>query len=51
MMKLGEAVYKAQQSGEASPDATAGTDAPTGSAAESEVLDAQFEDVSDDEKK
>jgi molecular chaperone DnaK len=54
MMKLGEAVYKAQQtSGEAAASSAAAADAgaaPSGAAAEGEVLDAQFEDVSDNKK-
>ena len=52
-MKLGEAVYKAQQtSGEAAADAQAQADA-TGAPnanADGDVVDAQFEDVSDDKK-
>lgn len=49
MMKLGEAVYKAQQSGEqAQAGAQASADASAqGGAADGEVLDADFEDISD----
>jgi molecular chaperone DnaK len=49
-MKLGEAVYKAQQEGGeegATPEADAGTSA----AADDTVVDAEFEDVSDDDDK
>ena len=52
MMKLGEAIYKAQQS--AGPTAEAGGNAgdagAQASAAEGDVVDAQFEDISDDKK-
>ncbi|MBX9725798.1 MAG: molecular chaperone DnaK [Rickettsiales bacterium] len=53
MMKLGEAIYKAQQtSGEAAAGAQAQADAgATGhAAADGDVVDAQFEDVSDTKK-
>ena len=52
MMKLGEAVYKAQQTaGESAASGAAANDAGTSAkAAEGEVLDATFEDVSDDKK-
>jgi molecular chaperone DnaK len=41
-MKLGEAMYAAQQGGEAQPDSSAGGD---------DVVDAEFEEVSDDDEK
>ena len=45
-MKLGEAMYKAQQAeGEAAADAAPGEDAPA-----DDVVDAEFEDVEDDKK-
>ena len=51
MMKLGEAIYKAQQSGTApeggEATASAAPEAPT---ADSDVVDAHFEDISDDKK-
>ena len=53
MMKLGEAIYKAQQtSGEAAAGAQAQADAGASSnaGADGDVVDAQFEDVSDDKK-
>lgn len=53
MMKLGEAIYKAQQTtGEAAAGAQAQADAgATGhAAADGDVVDAQFEDVSDTKK-
>jgi molecular chaperone DnaK len=43
MMKLGEAAYKAQQS-------TAESEAPSAPQADGDVVDATFEDVSDDKK-
>ena len=51
MMKLGEAVYKAQQSG--APEAPTGDthQSEQASAADGEILDADFEDVSSDDKK
>lgn len=50
MMKLGEAVYKAQQSaGPAAPTGDTGTAAPN-AGPDGDVVDAQFEDVSDDKK-
>ncbi|MEJ0010875.1 MAG: molecular chaperone DnaK [Alphaproteobacteria bacterium] len=55
LMKLGEAIYKAQQQAgpaAASPEGSAdGTAQPQASAPEGDVVDAQFEDVSDDDKK
>ncbi len=54
MMKLGEAAYKAQQAAGASAptgDSTSTETAGTSQAAEGEVLDAHFEDVSNDDKK
>ena len=49
MMKLGEAIYKAQQSSPAGENAAEAS--TTGAqAADSEVVDAHFEDVSDDKK-
>ncbi len=46
-MKLGEAVYKAQQAGESG----AGGGAAGGSSdADSDVVDADFEEVNDDKK-
>jgi molecular chaperone DnaK len=52
MMKLGEAVYKAQQTaGESAASSAAQADAASGAKpAEGEVLDATFEDISDDKK-
>jgi molecular chaperone DnaK len=53
MMKLGEAIYKAQQStGEAAASAQAQADASgaTNASNDGEVVDAQFEDISDDKK-
>jgi molecular chaperone DnaK len=56
MMKIGETIYKAQQqqsagaAGEAAA-AQAAPDAAQSSAAEGEVVDAQFEDISGDDKK
>ena len=55
MMKLGEAIYKAQQSapqgGDAGASQAAGDEQANASgAASGEVVDAQFEDVSDDKK-
>ena len=54
MMKLGEAAYKAQQAAGASAptgDSTSTETAGTSQTAEGEVLDAHFEDVSNDDKK
>lgn len=53
MMKLGEAIYKAQQStGEAAASAQAQADAGASNAgADGDVVDAQFEDISDNDKK
>ena len=54
MMKLGEAIYKAQQSsGESAADAQAQADAGQAPNAgpDGEVVDAHFEDVSPDDKK
>jgi len=45
-MKLGEAMYKAQQ--EAAPGAAAGA---TGEKSEDDVVDAEFTEVDDDKKK
>jgi len=45
-MKLGEAMYKAQQ--ETGGDAGGGAEAPAGS---DDVVDAEFEEVDGDEKK
>ena len=47
-MKLGEAMYKAQ-AGQAEADAQ--RDAGGGRAAEDDVVDADFEEVKDDDKK
>jgi len=50
MMKMGEEIYKAQQaSGAASPSAEAApqSEATRGDAPQSEILDADFEDISD----
>ena len=55
VMKLGEAIYKAQQSapageqGEANAPSAGASD--TSAASDGEVVDAQFEDVSNDDKK
>ena len=54
MMKLGEAIYKAQQTtGEAAAASTAQADAgqAPNAGADGDVVDAHFEDVSDDTKK
>jgi molecular chaperone DnaK len=51
MMKMGEAIYKAQQESGASAEAPAAEGGDTPKATEGEVLDADFEDVSDDDKK
>ena len=53
MMKMGEAIYKAQQEAGEGADATAAEAAPEAAAddaPEAEVLDADFEDISDDKK-
>jgi molecular chaperone DnaK len=54
MMKLGEAIYKAQQSapqGETGSAQAAGEEqANAAGTATGDVVDAQFEDVSDDKK-
>jgi molecular chaperone DnaK len=53
MMKLGEAIYKAQQSGGAAAGTSEAEAQPQSSeakAADGEVVDAHFEDVSDDKK-
>jgi molecular chaperone DnaK len=50
MMKLGEAIYKAQQSAPQSEAPSAPT-GDTAAHADGDVVDAQFEDVSDDDKK
>ena len=47
-MKLGEAMYKAQQAG-AAGDAGAG--AAAGAEAKDDVIDAEFREVDDDKKK
>lgn len=51
-MKLGEAMYKAQQEGEAQPDATAADtgDQPEAGGDDATVVDADFEEVEDDKK-
>ncbi len=49
LMKLGEAIYKAQQAGPAAETSEAPS-APTGDS-DAEVVDATFEDVSDDDTK
>jgi molecular chaperone DnaK len=50
-MKLGEAMYKAQQEGEAQPDDMPGTDEASSQAGEdATVVDADFEEVEDDKK-
>ncbi len=52
MMKLGEAIYKAQQSsGEGAPEAPTSDTTQDETPDNAEVVDAQFEDVSDDDKK
>ncbi len=51
MMKLGEAVYKAQQSSPAGDAATASSEAPNAPTSDGDVVDATFEDVSGDDKK
>ncbi len=51
MMKLGEAVYKAQQtSGDAAAAASAESDANSAKPAEGDVLDATFEEVDENKK-
>ena len=52
-MKLGEAMYKAEAeaSQEGAADAAAGGDAAGGEAADDTVVDADFEEVDDDDKK
>jgi molecular chaperone DnaK len=53
MMKLGEAIYKAQQAADtgASSEGTQAADSePSAAAPEAEILDADFEDISDDKK-
>ena len=52
-MKLGEAMYKAQQESEAQPDGTAadmGDQPETGGGGDATVVDADFEEVEDDKK-
>jgi molecular chaperone DnaK len=49
-MKLGEAMYKAAQAGEGGGDGTGGTDGGGGKPGE-DVVDADFEEVDDDQKK
>ncbi len=52
-MKLGEAMYKAQQESEAPPDGTAadmGDQPETGGGDDATVVDADFEEVEDDKK-
>ena len=51
MMKLGEAIYKAQQSAPQGGEAPSAPTGDTASAADGEVVDAHFEDVSGDDKK
>jgi molecular chaperone DnaK len=46
-MKLGEAIYKAQAEENAASEATAEPDAPQ----DDDVVDADFEDLGDDNKK
>ena len=46
-MKMGEAIYSAAQADE---DATAGADAAKDAAADDDIIDADFEDVGDDQK-
>jgi len=48
LMKLGEAIYKAQQSAGAGAQASA--DAPNAPTADGDIVDATFEEVSDDKK-
>ena len=48
LMKLGEAIYKAQQSAGAGAQASA--DAPSAPTADGDIVDATFEEVSDDKK-
>jgi molecular chaperone DnaK len=50
MMKMGEAIYKAQQEAGEGADATAAAQADAKAADEAEVVDADFEDISDDKK-
>ena len=51
-MKIGEAAYKAQQEGEATDDDITSAEAETGRQDdESEVVDAEYQDVDDDSKK
>jgi molecular chaperone DnaK len=49
-MKIGEAMYKAQQTSGAGPDASAGPQAGGAAKADEKVVDAEFEEV-DDKKK
>ncbi|MFM9890178.1 MAG: molecular chaperone DnaK [Rickettsiales bacterium] len=51
VMKLGEAIYKAQSSAPAGDAGEASTEAPSAPTADGEVVDAQFEDISGDDKK
>jgi molecular chaperone DnaK len=55
VMKLGEAIYKAQQSagpaGATDAEATPADDATAAKPADGDVVDAHFEDISDDDKK
>jgi molecular chaperone DnaK len=50
-MKLGEAMYKAQQGGEAGAGADAAGAGPGAGAKEDDVIDADFKEVHDDKKK
>jgi molecular chaperone DnaK len=50
-MKLGEAIYGAQQAAEGAPGAGAGEAQKKGGAAGDNVVDADFEEVKDDKKK
>jgi hypothetical protein len=51
MMKMGEEIYKTQQSsGAPSPESTPQSTAASSDAPQSEILDADFEDISDNKK-
>ena len=50
-MKLGEALYKAQQEEEAAAAGSDGGDADAAASADDDVVDADFEEVDDDDKK
>jgi molecular chaperone DnaK len=50
-MKLGEAMYKANQGGEGGGDAAGGPGAAGGGGKNEGVVDAEFEEVDEDERK